>query len=81
MEQADAVDRILILTLAVAGPLLLWAALLGVPFRYGDGITSPLSMKLFFFHVPVAFTSFAAFGLALCFRSASTVASDLSIEV
>jgi heme exporter protein C len=60
------VDRALLALLLVGGSILVWLALVDAPAPIGRaGFTAPEAWRLFFFHVPVAFTSFLAFGLAL----------------
>jgi heme exporter protein C len=57
---------VLLAVIIVGGALLVWLALVEAPsFAGRAGFSAPLAWKLFFFHVPVAFTSFAAFALAL----------------
>lgn len=59
------VDRALLALVLVGGCLLTWLALVEAPAPVGrTGFTAPESWRLFFFHVPVALTSFLAFGLA-----------------
>lgn len=60
------IDRSLLAFSAFGGALLIWLALMEAPSFVGrEGFTAPLSWKLFFFHVPVAFVSFLAFAVAL----------------
>ena len=51
--------------MVLGGALLVWLALVQAPSFVGRaGFTAPLTWKLFFFHVPIAFASFAAFAIA-----------------
>lgn len=59
-------DRALLAFVLVGGALLTWLALVDAPAPVGRmGFTAPETWRLFFFHVPIAFTSFIAFGVAL----------------
>lgn len=65
-RSASGIDRLLLAFSAFGGGLLVWLALMEAPSFVGRaGFSAPLSWKLFFFHVPVAFVSFIAFAVAL----------------
>lgn len=50
----------------LGGAILVWLVLVEAPsFEGREGFTAPLSWKLFFFHVPLAFVGFLAFGVAV----------------
>lgn len=58
-------DRALVTLVTLGGLTLLWLALVQAPSVVGrEGFTAPLTWKLFFFHVPIAFAAFAAYGIA-----------------
>lgn len=65
MAKTSMLDRAILGIVVAGGALLTWLALVAAPsFAGRTGFTAPLSWKLFFFHVPVALTSFLAFGVA-----------------
>lgn len=59
------IDRWLLAFVVAGGAALTWLALVEAPSFVGrENVTGGLTYKLFFFHVPLAFVGFAAFGLA-----------------
>ena len=59
-------DRLLLAFSAGGGAVLVWLALVEAPsFAGRSGFSAPLAWKLFFFHVPIAFVTFVAFGIAV----------------
>lgn len=65
MTRGTQIDRWLLAFCVAGGAVLTWLALVEAPsFAGRSGFTAPLSWKLFFFHVPIAFASFVAFGFA-----------------
>lgn len=59
-------ERILLALGVLGAAILVWLILLEAPsFEGREGFTAPISWKLFFIHVPLAFVGFLAFGVAL----------------